>query len=309
MVANNSSNKMQHDMVIKKLDLHYQNLFQNFFELINLIIDEKTYNIKKIKRRLQAVCDDNSYQLMGKDVIQEYIDKGIELNSPEYISMKIQDFRNNFYGEVLNFPSDDFNKIRNILKNNQFKFEKLSYEEFKIMYVEYYDFFEQVIHVLQRFVEVSVKNGLFPMVDKRGRTINFAKYDFFFIEFQNLKEKVSRMSEEVTSQNMLKIKRTLNLMVIVFQPYYKMKELNLMTLEKLKLEEYNSDEQVKLLYDMYILKDERKISNSLRLKQKELITQLEDTVSYVRGYMSNEFGEVGITPKIKKKYAHDPTWT
>ena len=287
----------------------YQTLYKRLFTLINDIIDENKFNINLIKDKVVDFTDSYSYYIIGKSPILSK-DSEDKLETDETLLTKLKEF-DNFTNSLLNYPSKDYIKVRKelLLYNNDLS--KLSVTNFKIILNEYYLFFDKVIGIITEFIKVSSINGFLPILKSKKslRTIGFANYDLFFTELENLKLKLSSITTTIKISNMFKSRRCAYCILTVLSPYFKRKELFNSLKKDLDFSFLDNDVKLKAVNKHYQYDSLNELPKSLRLELETILNPFKTNVSYIKRYISFELGEIDLSPKIKKKYLYDPTWT
>jgi len=288
----------------KNFYLFYKNLYQRLFDIIDLLIEHNNFNCLKIKNTLVDFLDSYSYYLMRKKEItkDEATKKEIELLK------EFKDFED-FFKELTNFPSLEYQKIRIEFKRFDKSLNKLSDLKYKTLMREYYNFFEQVLLILNKFIGVTSEAGFLPNIKSKKalRVIGYANYDFFFTKLEELKIKVSEITTKITLTNSFKSRRALYVMVVIFKPYFS----NLEVYNKLQ-----GDLNFNFLNDDVIIKNIRKANQYktnyeipltlMNELEEQILTDLKQNISFIKRYISYEFGEKDMSPKIKRKYAYVP---
>ena len=288
----------------KNFYLFYKNLYQRLFDLIDLLIEHNSFNCLKIKNTLIDFLDSYSYYLMRKKEItkDEATKKELEL---------LKDFKDfeEFYSQINNFPSFEYQKVRIDFKKYDNNLKKLSDTNYKILMREYYNFFDEVLLILNKFIGVTSEAGFLPNIKSKKalRVIGYANYDFFFTKLEELKIKVSEITTKITLTNSFKSRRALYVMVVIFKPYFS----NLEVYNKLQ-----SELNFNFLDNEKIVKNIRKANNynssfeiPLSLMNElegQILKDLKQNISFIKRYISYEFGEKDISPKIKRKYSFVP---
>lgn len=305
-MENQNNYQSMHELDRKNLFFFYRTYYKDFFELLNNLIDEKNFSIKSNKDEVIGFCNKYSYQIIGKPLIDNTNNsKGEE--SLKDIKDKIESFFS-FYESLNKYPTDEYRNILIKLKSNDFEFKKINEHDFYILINEYYDFFNDVVNILKKVVKVNEENGSFPNLKskKQLRTINFALYDSFYEHLQELIDKVSKSTYTISSTKLLKIKRSLYLVLLVLDPYFKQPKIRDEYLEKLNFNFIKEEDKCKLLFNSYVSKN--KIGTEDKKELRNLLEPLMNNVALIQRYISYELGEVGISAKIKNKYKKDPTF-
>lgn len=285
--------------------LFYSVMYKRLFNLLNIIIDDTNFNINSIKLTLHDFLDSYSYYLTKKSEIQQ----GTEERTPEQLMSELEQFSE--FTETLNkYPTQEFIKIKqemNKLNTNSFG---LGSEKFYYLYQEYYSFFTDVIDIIKKFIDISNTSGFLPNTKNKAleRSIGFTNYEFFFNELENLKLKASEITTKVSIGNIFKSRRCIYTLTCAFSPYFSNKQVYNTLIEKLSFD---------FVTDKQIMSDIRKagsyksyidISTDLlnTINESILSNQITD-ISVIKRYISYEFGELDLIPRIKPKYAYDPT--
>lgn len=289
------------------INLFYKVFYNRLFSLINLIVDENTYNIRKIEDQVKAFTDDYSYYIIGKSVITI---EDLEKETSENVLKKIKDF--NSFTSILNYyPSVNYKRIRKYLIDKDFKIEKLSIEDYNILLKEYYEFYEKVTVILSGFFCVASENGFLPKLNSAEslRRIGYNNYDFFFQELENLKIKLNDIGLNVSINSILKSRRCMFIILELFKPYFKKKKIGEELSNELNFLFLNDNNNIELLYKTHTYESIDKMGIELQEELRNVILPLKKNVSYVRRYLSYEFGESKMAPKLEQKYDYDPTGT
>jgi len=286
----------------KNFFLFYKNLYTRLFDLIDLLIDEKDFNIKKVKNKVIDFLDSYSYYLLK----QKMITKEDEVKSKLYLLEELKNF-NQFFEPLTKYPSLDYIKVRYEYLRVSNVLTKLSDINYDTFIKEYYYFFEDTLQIIKKFISISSDCGFLPNIKSKTaiKTIGYANYDLFFTKLEELKLKVSDITSNIDISNSFKSRRCCYCILLVFSPYFKNKEVQ---------EILESSLNFKFLEDKEIMINIRKASNYSTLPveliqnlERDLLSNLKSNISNIKRFISYEFGEMDMSPKIKKKYAYDPT--
>lgn len=288
----------------------YNTLYTRLFQMINLVIDEDSFNINKVGDEIKDFCDNYSYYIIGKKAL-ELNDKD-EDETLDIIKNKIKEF--DYFTEPLNkYPSDEFTKVRNILVNNgdDLDLSKLGNENYKLLIKEYYSFFNDCILIINRFITIASINGFLPILkNKRSeRVIGYVNYELFFSELEKLKIKLSDITKTIKPTNIFKCRRAIYCVVIVLSPYFKKTEILEDFKQDLDFSFLEDDKKIELIRKSYNYESFIDMGTSMKKELLELQEPFKQSLRYVKRYISFELGEIDMNPKVKKKYNYDPTWT
>lgn len=284
----------------KNFWLFYTNLYTRLFQEINFLIDHRKYNINEVKNHIIDFLDWYSYYLVKQKLITKEEKEKAELLP------KFKEFES-FYKELEKYPSMEFLKARQELKRNDYEVSKLNKSYYMTLTQEYYLFLEQVLLVIKRFIKITSDIGFLPNVKSKHslKSIGYANFDTFFKELEGLKLKASDITNGINVNNMLKCRRCMYCILIVFSPYFRDLEV---------YEELEKGLSFSFLNDKEIIEDIFKCYNYdiipvnlLDRINNKILNDLKRNISYIKRYISYEFGELDLAPKIKKKYAYDPT--
>jgi len=295
----------------KNFHLFYTNLYERLFKLINIIVDENQFNIKLVKDKVNDFLDSYSYYIIDKKILTRTDVTEDKRESDEMILERLKNF-DEFTASLNPFPSEEFIKIRRELERNDFNLSKLGDKQYNDLMREYYKFFDEVIKILQVFIGVASVNGFLPNILSKNSlsTIGYANYDYFFKELEALKIKMSEITTTLKVNNLFRCRRCMYSVLVIFSAYFKRKEL---------FSKLASELDFTFLEDEKIMKDVKKgynynsvydMSPDMRKNLNEnIIDPLRHNISIIKRYMAYEFGEIDMSPRIKKKYGFDPTWT
>lgn len=293
----------------KNLWIFYKNLYSRLFKLINLIIEERSYNIRLVKEELIDFTDNYSYYIIGKKILNEKEIKDHK-ESDDIILKRLKEF-DKFTESIDKFPSSEFIKIRRELLTYDGDVAKLGLEKYIKLVQEYYYFFNEVLKILAQFITIASLNGFLPNIKSQTalKTIGYANYDFFFAELENLKLQMSEITTHISLSNIMKCRRCIYSVLVIFSPYFKRQRIT---------EELALTLDFEFLQDKTVLETMRNSSSYdsfemmpsyMQERVNGILIPLKKNISIIKRYMSYEFGEVDMSPKIKKKYGFDPTWT
>lgn len=295
------NNKLEY----KNFYLFYQTLYNRFFDLVFLLIDENKYDIPKVKNSVVDFLDNYSYYLIKKQLITEE-DK--EKTYKDVIK-ELNDFQD-FYKSLNDYPSEDYIKSLLTLKRADYKINSLGITDYQTITKEYYLFYDSVLKVLKEFVLICSKSGFFPNIksSKSVTSISFKNFDNFFIKIEELKLKLTDITSNINLRNTFKSRRASYCVLVVFSAYLRNKDILNYLEEKLNFSFVKDDKLIKQIkslnnYDT-ILEIPLHIRNDLNNK---ILDDLKQNISVLKRYISYEFGELDLHPTIKKKYAYDPT--
>jgi len=296
-------------LLYKNSYLFYQVLYRRLFKIINEVIDENKFNINYISNIIIDFTDSYAYYIIGKKPIESKEDN-LKEESEEEIKKKIIKF-NKFTEELKKYPSKKFIKIRTELKRNDYDMNYMSVESFILLYREYYEFYNVVIDIIKNFIDISSKNGFLPIIksQKRLRTIGFANYDLFFNELEELKSKLSEITQEIKLNNMLKCRRASYCVLLILSPYFKKKKIFKEIKKELNFKFLEEEDKIKAIKKYYQYDSFINIPSSIKITLNEILNPIKENISYLKRYISYELGEIELSPRIKKKYYYDPTWT
>jgi len=299
----------QEEIEYKNLHLFYKNLYSRLFNLIHLLIDEKQYNIRRLKNEVITFTDDYSYYIIGKQILYKG-DFNKEKEKDNIILKRLKD--HDSFTEKLNpYPSKEYTKYRKELKTYDYKIDKLGNTKYNYIVNDYYSFFDEVLTILYEFIRVAAANGFLPIMksNKSARTIGFANYDTFFQEMENLRIKMSEITKDVNFTNLLRVRRSIYTVLIVFSSYFKRHAIKDELLNNLDFEFIKEEENTELIIKLTQYDSLDDMTTENRQKIKDIIGPLRTNISLIKRYISYEFGELDMSPKLKNKYGDDPTWT
>jgi len=287
----------------------YQTLYKRLFSLINDIINEKQFNINSIRDKVVDFTDSYSYYIIGKKPIKTK-EKEDKQENDETLLDKIKSF-DSFTSSLAGYPSKEYVKSRTELIKQGYDLSKLSQANFKIVLNEYYVFFDKVLDIIKEFIQVSSVNGFLPILKSKKslRTIGFANYDLFFGELENLKLNLSSITTTIRINNMFKSRRCAYCILIVLSPYFKRKKLFNQFRKDLNFSFLNDESQIDIVRRFYQYDNLIDVPKNLRVEIEKIVEPFKINVCYIKRYISFELGEIDLSPKLKKKYLYDPTWT
>ncbi len=289
----------------KNFYLFYQNLYERLFNLITLLIDEREYNIVKLKNASIDFLDSYSYYLVKQKLITKENKEKPKLN----LLTELQEF-SNFYKSIEKFPSDKYKTIHKELDRQGYDLTKLSNESHEFIIIEYYTFFNELLTLLKRFIDVTSECGFLPNIKSKTalKSIGYSNFDKFFTNLENLKQKASEMTSNVNITNHYPSRRVMYCILIIFSPYFKNKVVYDILEKDLSFKFLEDKTKLELIRKINTYKDINGISRELKENvDKELILPLKTNISVTKRYISFEFGERDMSPTIKKKYDYDPT--
>jgi len=288
----------------KNQSLFYTNLYTRLFDLIDDLIDEKNFNILKLKNTVIDFFDSYSYYLMKKKLVSR---EDVKLEKEDIIKM-LKQF--DTFTESLNkYPSEDYLKVRFELAKQDFNLMKLNNDRYNLLMREYYTFFDDVLIILKDFVDVCSVSGFLPNIKTKSalKSIGYANFNEFFKRLELLKLKLSDLTSNVKLTNVFKSRRCAYSILVIFSPYFKRMSVYEELLNSLDFEFINSDSTLKDLKKS-LEYDSNKIPLDLKGRiDNSVLNNLKESVSLIKRYISYELGERDMSPKIKKKYAYDPT--
>jgi len=289
----------------KNFYLFYQNLYARLFNVINLLIDEKEYNITNLKNTIIDFLDWYSYYLFKQKLITKDDKERTALNLLE----EIKKFES-FFDSLNTYPTTDYIKYRTEYLKKGNDLNALSEIQQSYIIKEYYYFLEEVLQIIKKFIDISSECGFLPNIKSKTalKSIGYSNYDAFFINLENLKIKTSEITNNINLTNAFISRRSIYCLIVCFSPYFKNREV----LEKLEKElsfKFLENEDIfNKIIKVNKYKSVYDIPRDLQLElDKELIKPLKTNISYIKRYISFEFGERDMSPTIKKKYAYDPT--
>lgn len=289
------------------INLFYKVFYSRLFGLINLIVDENSYNIRTLKEQVKAFTDDYSYYIIGKKIKTK---DEVEKETPQVILDRIVDF-NSFTNSLKSYPSQDFKKIRLELLKNNLNISKISEEHYNILLNEYYDFYNDIAEILSTFFKIASENGFLPKLNSAEslRRIGWNNYDFFFQELEELKQKLNTIALEINVNSILKSRRCMFIILELFKPYFSKKKIGEDLSKELNFDFLKNRSSVRTLYRTHNYESIDKMGVDLQNELTQMIKPLKQNVSLVRRYLSFEFGESKMAPKLQDKYDFDPTGT
>lgn len=304
-----SSFENKEEIEYKNLHLFYKNLYNRLFNMIHLLIDEKHFNIKKIKNEVISFTDDYSYYIIGKPIIFKKTKKESHLTDKEVL----QNIKNHddFTSKLKSYPTQEYSKYRKELKKESYKIYRIGNDKYNYLVNEYYSFFDEVLNIVQEFIRAASENGFLPILKSKKslRSIGYANYDTFFQELENLRIKMSDITKDINFTNLLKVRRSIYILLVVFSPYFKRNEIKQDLLNILDFEFIKNKENTQLMLRISDIDSIYDLTSENREKITTIIKPLKKNISYIKRYISYEFGELDMSPKLKNKYAYDPFWT
>lgn len=295
----------------KNLWLFYQNLYSRLFNLINDIVDEKEYNILKLRNKVNDFADSYSYYIIGKTILTKDNIKGKKLvESDEDILKRLKDF-DSFTESLNKFNTKEYIQVRLELMRCDYDLRKLTDPNFKLLTTEYYLFFNEAIKIIKNFIDIASSNGFLPNIKSKKslKTIGYAQYDFFFKELENLKMKMSDITTDISMANIFKCRRCIYSILVIFSPYFKRVNIYSKLSQELNFDFLGDKNVLVNIKKTYDYKSFNHLPKDLQEANLKILTPLKLNVSLIKRYMSYEFGEIDMSPTIKKKYGYDPTWT
>jgi len=300
---NTNANELQ----FSNLNLFYQNLYSRLFELLNNVIDENQYNIRKLKDEIRGFTDDYSYYIIGKKM------KNIKEKEKETTEKILETIREHdqFTSVLNNYPSKDYILIRRELIKNNYNLNSLGKEKYNLLVREYYSFFVDIVNIIKSFVAIASVNGFLPVIRSNSslKQVGFNNYNYFFQEFENLKMRLRDITTSVHINNLLKSRRAIYILLMTFEPYYKKKEVFQEIFNNLDFSFLQDDETLKLIQSSYQYTSIDQMGYDDQKRMLNLIQPLSTYISLAKRYLSREFGEAGMSPIVKEKYNEDPFWT
>ncbi len=293
----------------KNLWLFYANLYERLFRLLNSIIEEKKYNITLVKEEVLDFTDNYSYYIIGKKILSEDDVKKTKESDTEVL-YSLENF-DQFTQKLNKFPSQDFLKIRKDLVHYEYDVTKLGKEKFAHLVKEYYSFFDNVLDVMKNFIDIASENGFLPNIKSKSalKTIGYANYDYFFKELEGLKMKMSEITTHINLNNIMKCRRCIYCILIVFSPYFKRDKIALDLAKRLDFNFLEDEDKIDTLRKSYEYTEIILMPSNLQNTVNSILNPLRKDISLIKRYMSHEFGEIDMSPRIKKKFGFDPTWT
>jgi hypothetical protein len=289
----------------KNFYLFYKNLYTRLFNLIELLIDEKDFNIIKIKNNVIDFLDSYSYYLFKQKLItQDQAER-----TQKDLLKELRDF-DKFYKDLIPYPTNNFNKIKLEYLRADNNIFKLSNENYNELLKEYYYFFNKVLLILKDFIKISSDCGFLPNIKSKVsiKAIGYANYDLFFSRLEELKLKFSEITCKVDISNSFKSRRCAYCMIIIFSAYFTNKEIEEELEKELSFNFLEDEELLKKIKNVGSYKNYIDIPLKTRTElENKLLNDLKLNISCIKRFISFEFGEMDMSPKIKKKYAYDPT--
>lgn len=287
----------------KNFYLFYKNLYERLFNLINLLIDEKEYNIIKLKNYTIDFLDNYSYYLLKQKLIE------VEDKEKKALLDQLKDF-DEFYKGLNKYPTIEYSRHRLEMIRNNYDLKKLLPSGQDYIVKEYYFFFQECLNIIKQFVSVTSDCGFLPNIKSKTalKSIGYANYDIFFTNLENLKQKASEITTNINLSNTFISRRCMYCILVVFSPYFKNQQTAIDLEKDLNFNFLNDD---KILYNLRRVNsydDLNKIPFELSQElEKDLINPLKLNISLIKRFTSYEFGERDMSPTIKKKYSYDPT--
>lgn len=291
----------------KNFWLFYSNLYKRLFGLINIIIDENHFNILKVKNQMLDFMDSYSYYLLKKKLVTK--DEN-ELLTSDILNL-LRSF-DKFTENITKYPSKEYTKIQIELKRNNYDINKISNINYKILIKDYYAFFDEILIILKDFIDTSSESGFLPNIKSKSslKSIGYANYDLFFTQLEELKLKMSEVTTDINLRTLFKSRRCVYCMLVIFSPYFQKKEIYEELITKLNFEFINDDETINYIYKNNSYKNIIDIPlASIEKLDDVIMNDLKINISLIKRYISFEFGERDMSPRIKKKYGYDPTDT
>lgn len=297
----------ENELRYTNINLFYKVFYSRLFDLINLIVDENTYDIRKLQEQVKAFTDDYSYYIIGKSVISK---EEREKETAELVLERITNF-NEFTSSIDGYPTTDYRRIRRFLLQKDLDVSKLGAEDYKTLLKEYYSFYEDTTSILSSFFKTASENGFLPKLGSAEdlRRIGYNNYDFFFQELENLKLKLNEIALKINISSILKSRRCMYIILELFKPYFKKKSVGNKLSKELDFKFLEDTYNIELLYKTHTYGSIDKMGLDLQKELQEVIIPLKRNVGYVRRYLSYEFGENKMAPKLEQKYDYDPTGT
>ena len=289
----------------KNFWLFYKNLYTRLFDLINLLIDEKEYNIIKIQNSLIDFLDSYSYYLFKQKLLEE----NEEVKTTKELMEELQNF-SKFYETLNQYPTEQYLKIRKELVESEYDFAKLGTEKQEYIIKEYYLFYQEVLKILKKFVDITSECGFLPNIKSMSskKSIGYANFDLFFTKLEELKIKASHITSSINVYNSLISRRTIYCILVIFSPYFKNKRLFEELEEKINFNYLNEKENLVIFKKIYNYESPDKMPlEFIKETNKVLLIPLKTNISIIKRFISYEFGERDLSPTIKKKYNYDPT--
>lgn len=289
----------------KNFYLFYKNLYSRLFNLIELLIDEREFNIIKIKNNVIDFLDCYSYYLFKQKLITEDETK----RTQQQLLKELRGF-DKFFKPIKQYPTEQFNKIKLEYIRNNNNIYSLSDTNYKEFIKEYYYFFNNVLLILKDFIKISSDCGFLPNIKSKVsiKAIGYANYDLFFTRLEELKLKFSDITCKVDISNSFKSRRAAYCMIIIFSAYFTNKEIEEELEQGLNFEFLEDEELLKKIKKVVRYNNYIDIPITIRSElENKILNNLKLNISCIKRFISFEFGEMDMSPKIKKKYAYDPT--
>ena len=285
--------------------LFYHQLYTRLFDLIDLIIDEKQYNINKIKESTRDFLDLYSYYLIKKKEITKDEKK---MSHEDFFTM-LKEF-NNFTKVLDNYPSISYKKIIVELRSYDYDITKLSPLKFNELLKEYYDFFDDLNIILKEFVDISQVSGFLPNIKSKKslKTIGYQNTNLFFVRLEDLKVKMTEITSQINANNLFKSRRCMYAVLLIFSPYFSQSKVYNSLVSKLNFSFIEDEEVMSKIQKAYKYKGNIPLAFKEDLDES-FMNDLKSNVAIIKRFVSYEFGEIGMSPTINKKYAYDPTGT
>ena len=281
--------------------IFYKTLYNRTFEFVNYLIEHKRYNIREVKERLNDYLDNYSYYMINNELVEKNEKK-------KDILLKIQEF-NNFTKNLSEYPSSQYVKIRRNYIDSKYLLSGLSKTEFENFVNEYYSFLTEVFNCLKEFINISSRNGFFPNIrsKKIEKSIGYTNYDHFFILLEDFKTNVSSITSSITPQNSLKVRRCMYALMIIFRPYFNDFNVAEQLIERVNFDILKDYKVIELMYKTLTYESIDHMGVDLVNDiDTNFLSELKESVSLIKRYVSYEFGEIDMSPRIKKKLAYVP---
>ena len=291
----------------KNINEFYTQAYENLFDLIKALIDEKECNIKKLKLILNNFINRYSYYLIEKEEIDaNSIQDVLEYETKDDVI--IQHLRSvERITEPLNkYPSKQFQEIRINLSNIDYKFSKLELSDYKKLTKEYYEFYLCLLECFREFISITSRNGFLPNTKKKKieKTISYNNYQVFFFRFHELCSYIIENNSEPSVDNFFLSRRGVLSLLIAFYPYFTRKNLADKFRKDLSFDFLDNDTISELLH--FSTGRELDIDDLRKIKDIFLIEEV-GKINMIIKYLSFEFAEIEMTPRQKEKYREDPT--
>jgi hypothetical protein len=277
----NLGQSMQDEIEYKNLYLFYENLYSRLFSLIHLIIDEKHYSINTIKNKLISFTDDYSYYIIGKEVLTKDNTEDKECKD-DVILNRLKD-HSRFTSSLAKYPTLEYTKYKRELSENSYNIDKIGNNKYNYIINEYYTFFDDVLSILQEFIGIASNNGFLPIMKSKKslRNIGYANYDAFFKELENLRIKMSGITEDVNFTNLFKCRRAIYSVLIVFSSYFRRKNIKDQLLKNLDFEFIKDIENTQLMINLYQYKSLEEMTTEKKEKIRSIVEPLKDNISMI----------------------------